>query len=177
MQSIFDGIGRFFYAQSKHILLITLGIMANEEQYKNKTLFVGTRGVQEYRASITSYVFSYDQVLEIGCEWGTTSELLYRRCTNLIATDVSAVCIKRAQLMRPQIQFKTLDVYDVQKAQKFGVNFTKMYIDVSGLSGYRSLLDVIALLEMYASVFSMQVIVIKSGSLKNFARRCIAWKG
>ena len=121
--------------------------MANDQQYKLKTLYVGTRGVKEYRAAIAQYINPCDKVLEIGCEWGTTSELLYKRCTNLIATDISLKCIERARSMRPQIRFETLDVFDVRRALDLGVQFNKMYIDVSGLSGYRSLLDVIALLD------------------------------
>lgn len=149
--------------------------MANDQQFKLRTIYVGTRGVDEYRASISRYILPTDKVLEIGCEWGTTSELIYKQCKNLIATDVSLKCIERARQMRPEIHFETLDVYDIKHAMSFGVDFNKMYIDVSGLSGYRSLLDVIALLEMYASVFPMEAIVIKSGALKNFAKRCIAW--
>ena len=149
--------------------------MANDQQYKLKTLYIGTRGVQEYRASISRYIFPQDNVLEIGCEWGTTSELIYERCQNLIATDISSKCIERARTMRPQIRFEVLDVYDVRKALDFSVDFNKMYIDVSGLSGYRSLLDVISLLEMYSRVFPLETIVIKSGALKNFAQRCEAF--
>lgn len=150
--------------------------MANENQFKLKTIYVGTRGVDEYRESISKYVQPNDIILEIGCEWGTTSKLIYQKCKNLIATDISGVCIARAKKMHPEIRFETLDVYNIQKAQSFGINFNKMYIDVSGLSGYRSLLDVIALLEMYASVFKMDAIIIKSGALKNFAKRCVAWR-
>jgi len=150
--------------------------MANELQYKLKTLYLATRGVVEYRASISQYVNKSDRVLEVGCEWGTTSQMIYPKCHTLIATDISQKCIERAQSMRPQIRFETLDVYDVQRALSFNVNFNKMYIDVSGLSGYRSLLDVISLLDMYARVFRMDAIVIKSGALKNFARRCVVWK-
>lgn len=150
--------------------------MANEKQYKYKSLYIGTRGVKEYRASIEKYVEKRDKVLEIGCEWGTTSELIYPKCDTLIATDISEKCIDRAREMRTQIHFETLDVYDIRKAMSFGIEFNKMYIDVSGLSGYRSLLDVISLLDMYSRVFNMEAIVIKSGALKEFGRRCIAWK-
>lgn len=151
--------------------------MANESQYKLRTLFVGTRGVAEYRASVAQYIHCNDRVLEVGCEWGTTSQFIFKKCTNLIATDISAKCIERAQSMHPHIRFEVLDVYDVQKALSFGIDFNKMYIDVSGLSGYRSLLDVISLLDMYARVFRMDAIVVKSGSLKNFAQRVIAFEG
>lgn len=149
--------------------------MANEKQYKLNTLYVATRGVEEYRASIAKYIQPADKVLEIGCEWGTTSTLLYEHCQNLVATDVSAECLVRARQMYPEVRFETLDVFNLKRAMELGIDFNKMYIDVSGLSGYRSLLDVIALLEMYASVFPLEVIVIKSGSLKNFAKRCVAW--
>jgi len=151
--------------------------VANEKQYKLKTLYVGTRGVQEYRVSIPQFIKPEDKVLEVGCEWGTTSEILYKYSQNLIATDISPKCIKRAKSMRPNIHFDTLDVYDLKRAMSFGVDFNKMYIDVSGLSGYRSLLDVVSLLDRYASVFPLEVIVIKSGALKDFAKRCIAWEG
>lgn len=150
--------------------------MANDQQFKLKCLFVGTRGVQEYRASIKKYINPSDKILEIGCEWGTTSILLYERCKNLIATDISAKCIERAQKMRPEIRFEVLDVYDIRTAMTFGVEFNKMYIDVSGLSGYRSFLDVVALLNMYASVFPMEAIIIKSGALKQFAKHSIAFE-
>jgi len=149
--------------------------MANEQQYKLKTLLVGTRGVKEYRASIAKYIQPSDCILEIGCEWGTTSEILYEKCKNLIATDISLECIQKAREMRPEIRFETLDVYDIRRAQGFKMDFNKMYIDVSGLSGYRSFLDVVALCDMYASVFKLEVIVVKSGALKNFAQRCVAW--
>jgi len=148
--------------------------MANENQYKLKTLYLATRGVKEYRASIQQYVKPNDCILEIGCEWGTTSELLYNKCKNLIATDISLKCLERARKMRPEIRFEVLDVYDIKKALNFKTSFNKIYIDVSGLSGYRSLLDVISLLDMYARVFKMDLIVIKSGALKNFAKRVIA---
>ena len=76
-----------------------------------------------------------------------------------------------------------LDACDVLKAQIFGKRFTKVYIDVSGLSGYRSLLDVIVLPNIYATVLIPKAIVVKSealknsGALKNFAAHCIAWLG
>ena len=66
--------------------------------------------------------------------------------------------------------------YDVLAALGFGKPFTKIYIDVSGLSGYRSLLDLIALLNMYATVLQPEAIVVKSGALKQFAGQCIAWQ-
>lgn len=161
---------------SKAIRVAERSNMANDNQYKLNTKFIATRGVEEYRQSILKWIKPEDIVLEIGCEWGTTSRLIAERCKNLIATDVSLVCITKARQLYPDIRFETLDAFNIQAAMKLNAPFTKIYIDVSGLSGYRSLLDVIALLNMYASVFSPEAIVIKSGSLKQFARNCIAWR-
>jgi hypothetical protein len=150
--------------------------MANSQQFKFQTLYVGTRGVKEYRASISEYISSQDKVLEVGCQWGTTSKFIAPKCEILVATDINKENIDRAKEMHKDIDFRVLDVFNIQDAMAYSIDFNKMYIDVSGLSGYRSLLDVISLLDMYASVFNMDAIVIKSGALKNFARRCKAWR-
>lgn len=150
--------------------------MANENQYKLRTKFVAARGVEEYRQTIQTWVTAQDVVLEIGCEWGTTSVLIYERCKNLIATDISLDCIQVARKKYPQIRFETLDAFNIKDAMQLGDKFTKIYIDMSGLSSYRALLDVIALVNMYSAVFEPEAIIIKSGSLKNFALNCVAWK-
>ena len=151
-------------------------LLANENQFKLKTLYIATRGVQEYRQTIEKWVTSDDNILEIGCEWGTTSLLLFERCRNLVATDISMDCIQRAKEKYPEIQFAVLDAFNIREAMALGKKFTKIYIDMSGLSGYRALLDGIALLNMYAAVFEPTAIIIKSGALKQFARYCIPWK-
>ena len=56
-------------------------------------------------------------------------------------------------------------------------DFTKIYIDMSGISGYRSLLDLIALLNSYAAVLRPEAIIVKNGALKHFASRCIPFGG
>ncbi|HET9587452.1 MAG TPA: methyltransferase [Anaerolineales bacterium] len=150
--------------------------MANEKQFKLKTIFIATRGVTEYRETIARWVNQDDVVLEIGCEWGTTTALIAPHCKEILGTDVSADCIKKARQMHPHLRFEVLDAYDLRTALGFNMRFTKIYIDVSGLSGYRSLLDVIALLNMYATVFNPEAIFVKSGALKHFAARCIAWR-
>ena len=149
--------------------------MANENQFKLKTLYIATRGVEEYRQTIERWVRPSDYILEIGCEWGTTSTLIYEKCRNIIATDISLDCIKVAREKYPEIQFETLDAFNIKEAMKLGTKFSKIYIDMSGLSSYRALLDVIALLSQYAAIFEPEAIIIKSGSLKNFAKNCIAW--
>ena len=150
--------------------------MANEKQFKLKTKFVGTRGVKEYRESISTWVNKNDVVLEIGCEWGTTTVQIAPHCKEVIGTDISRACIERARQQHPDIRFEILDAFDVRAALDIGKQFTKIYIDMSGLSGYRSLLDVISLLTMYATVFRPDAIIVKSGALKHFASNCIPWR-
>ncbi|MFW6108313.1 MAG: class I SAM-dependent methyltransferase [bacterium] len=151
--------------------------MSKWKPFRLNTRFVATRGVREYRATIAEWVAADDVVLEIGCEWGTTSALLAPRCRELIATDISAECIERARQRHPDIRFEVLDGFDVRAALDLGRPFTKVYIDMSGLSGYRSLLDGIGLLTMYATVLRPEAIVIKSAALKRFARLCVPWRG
>lgn len=150
--------------------------MANERQFKSRTKFIATRGVEEYRQTIYKWVKPDDSVLEIGCEHGNTSALIHDVCKNLVATDISGDCVREARLRHPQIRFDTLDAFDIKSAMRLGDRFTKIYVDMSGLSSYRALLDVISLLNMYAGVFAPEAIIVKSGSLKQFARNCIAWK-
>ena len=149
--------------------------MANEKQFRLDTRFIGARGVREYRETIGEWVTSDDVVLEIGCEWGTTTVQLAAACKEVVGTDISPECIERARERHPHIRFEVLDAFDVRAALELGKQFTKVYIDMSGLSGYRSLLDTIALLTMYATVLRPRAIVVKSGSLKHFAAHCVAW--
>ena len=150
--------------------------MANENQFKLRTRFVATRGVQEYRATIAPLVTPEDVVLELGCEWGATTAFLARHCGFVVGTDVSPECIARARAKHPHLRFEVLDAFDVRAAlilsQRLERPFTKVYLDLSGLSSYRALLDVISLLTMYATVLRPDTIVVKSGSLKHFAAHC-----
>ncbi len=148
----------------------------SEKQLKLNTKFIGTRRVKEYRESIPVWVNEDDVVLEIGCEWGTTTTIIAQYCKEVIGTDISPECIERARGRYPDLRFEVLDGFDARAALDLDKQFTKIYIDISGLSGYRSLLDVISLLTMYATVFRPEAIVVKSGALKHFALHCIAWQ-
>ncbi|MFO8008383.1 MAG: class I SAM-dependent methyltransferase [Candidatus Brocadiia bacterium] len=151
--------------------------MANENQFRPRTDFVAVRNVREYRATVPDCVGPDDVVLEIGCEWGTTTEVLAEHAGTVIGTDISEKCIARARERHPEVRFEVLDGFDVRAALELGEQFSVVYIDMSGISGYRSLMDCIALLNMYATVLRPRTIVVKSGALKNFARHCTAWRG
>jgi trans-aconitate methyltransferase len=150
--------------------------VVSDRQFRVRTKFIATRNVKEYRETIAEWVNEDDVVLEIGCEWGTTTALIAPYCKQVIGTDVSAECITTARQRHPDIRFEVLDAFDVRAAQELGKQFGKVYIDMSGLSGYRSLLDVISLLTMYATVLRPEAIIVKSGALKHFASNCIAWR-
>ena len=146
----------------------------NDRQFQSHARLVATWGVKPYRETIDEVVQPDDSVLEIGCEWGATSVLIQPRAQRLLATDVSARCIERARKLHPTIEFQTLDAFDLRAVQSLG-HFDKIYIDVSGLSGYRSTLDVLALLNTYSALLEPKAIVVKSGSMVNLARRLSAW--
>lgn len=144
-------------------------------EFKLKTRFIATANVGEYRATIPHLVAADDVVLEVGCEWGTTSTLLAAQCRELVATDISAECIERARREHPDLRFEVLDGFDLRAVLDLGKPFTKVYIDMSGLSGYHSLLDAISLLMAYAVTLRPEAIVVKSNALKRFAWHCIPW--
>lgn len=145
--------------------------MPNDRQFRLKTRMIATRDVKAYRRTIDEVVGPADVVLEIGCEWGTTSVLLHAKCARLLATDVSRECIERAQVMHPEVNFRVLDAFDLRAALDLDLAVSVIYIDVSGLSGFRSVLDVLSLLNSYAALMAPRAIVVKSGALVNLARR------
>lgn len=149
--------------------------MANDNQFRTRTVFIATRGVREYRATISQVLRPEDFVLEVGCGWGTTTALLAQRAGGVLATDVSRVCVARARAAHPDIEFKAVDAFDLRAVLALGTRFTAIYMDISGLSGYRGLLDLVALLNAYAAVLAPRLIVVKSGALKHFAMQCRAW--
>jgi hypothetical protein len=151
--------------------------MANETQFRAATRIIATRGVQEYRQTIPAVVGPGDHVLEVGCEWGTTTAVLASYAAHVIGTDISAKCIGRARAMRPGLDFRVLDAFDIRSVLDLGVTVTKVYMDLSGLSGYRGLLDLIALIQGYAGIVRPDTVVVKSGALKHFAQHCSAWPG
>ena len=146
-------------------------------QLRPKTTYVATTGVKEYRATIAKHVRPDDVVLEVGCEWGTTTVLIADVAPDVIGTDISPECIARAREMRPHLQFDAIDAFDMPALLALGKSFTKIYVDLSGFSGYASLLDLLSLLNMYTYTLQPQVIVVKSRSLKTFAHRCVPWRG
>lgn len=151
--------------------------MTNDSQYKITSRIVATRGVREYRATIEELVTDQDVVLEIGCEWGTTTELLSARARQVLGTDISAVCIERGLAQHPNLDLRVLDAFDLNAVLRLNLQISKVYMDLSGLSGFRGLLDLIALINNYSTSLQPDTIVVKSGALKHFAQLCQPWTG
>jgi len=149
--------------------------MANDNQFRTRTRFLATRGVREYRATIPHVLRPDDAVLEVGCEWGTTTAVLAQHVRSVLGTDISRDCIERARTLHADIEFATLDAFDLRAVLDMSRKFTAVYMDLSGLSGYRGLLDLIALLNSYGAILAPRLIVVKSGALKHFATQCSAW--
>lgn len=149
--------------------------MANDSQFRTRTRIVATRGVREYRETIPPLIRAEDVVLEVGCGWGTTTAELARHAHHVLGTDISRECIIRAQGLHPTLDFRVMDAFDLRAVLDLAKRSSAIYMDVSGLSGYRGLLDLIALLNTYAAMLEPRVIVVKSGALKHFARYCRAW--
>jgi len=81
--------------------------MANERQFRPTTKLIATRNVKEYRETIPAWVTADDVVLELGCEWGTTTVLVAPHCQEIIGTDISAECIEEARRRHPHLRFWT----------------------------------------------------------------------
>ena len=100
--------------------------MATHNQlFEGYTDFIATRGVREYRETIPIWVTAEDVVLEIGCEWGTTTTLIAPHCKKVIGTDISPKCIERARETHPKLHFEVLDGFDVRAALDLGEPFSK----------------------------------------------------
>jgi len=145
--------------------------MSNDRQFQLKTKIVATRGVKDYRATIPMIVRPADVVLEIGCEWGVSTRVLAEYTETVLGTDVSPECISRAREMHPDLRFAVLDAFDLRAVGELQLPPTVVYIDMSGLSGYRSTLDVLSLVNSYSSLLRPRTIVVKSGALVNLAAR------
>lgn len=130
-----------------------------------------TKGVKQYRQTIPYFVSKKDTVLEIGCAWGTTSQLLYKHAGFVVAIDKGA-SLPSAKKTYPHIRFEQIDGFDIARIKEFKLAFTKIYIDISGC---REITDVIKIVRIYDAVFSPQLIVVKSSKLKYFVEKCEAW--
>ena len=132
-----------------------------------------TKGVKQYRQTIPSCISKQDTVLEVGCAWGTTSNILYHYAGYLLAIDKGA-SLPTAKETYPHIQFEQIDGFDISRLKGMNLAFTKIYIDISGC---REITDIIRIIRIHETVFSPEIIVVKSSKLKYFVEKCEVWCG
>jgi hypothetical protein len=130
-----------------------------------------TKGVKQYRQTIPSFVNKKDTVLEVGCAWGTTSNILYQYADYVVAVDKGA-SLPTAKRTYPHIHFEQIDGFDIRRIKGLNLAFTKVYIDISGC---REITDIIKIIRIYEAVFSPEIIVVKSSNLKYFVEKCDVW--
>ena len=133
--------------------------------------FIITKGVKQYRQTIPSCINKQDTVLEVGCAWETTSNILYQYASYVVAIDKGASLLT-AKKTYPHIHFEQIDGFDIGRIKRLNYTFTKVYIDISGC---REIMDIIKIVRIYAAVFSPEIIVVKSSNLKYFVEQCEVW--
>lgn len=130
-----------------------------------------TKGVKQYRQTIPSFINKEDTVLEVGCAWGTTSNILYQYAGHVVAIDKGA-SLPTAKRTYPHIHFEPIDGFDIARIKGLNLAFTKIYIDISGC---REITDIVKIVQIYDAVFSPEIIIVKSSHLKYFAEKCEVW--
>ena len=106
-----------------------------------------TKGVKQYRRTIPACVNQNDIVLEVGCAWGTTSNILYRYAGYVVAIDKGA-SLPTAKQTYPYIHFEQMDGFDIARIKTLNLAFTKIYVDISGC---REITDVIKIVRSLRS--------------------------
>ena len=150
--------------------------MSEEELKKylyNRCLFILTKGVNEYRATIKKYVNKNDTVLEIGFAWGTTTDLLSKACKHVVGID-KGESYYTAIKNYPELELYKIDGFDIKSVKELGYDFNKIYIDISGC---RDIISVLKILRMYENTFKPELIVVKSSKLKRLVSQCVVWEG
>ena len=130
-----------------------------------------TKGVKQYRQTIPYCVNKKDTVLEVGCAWGTTSNMLYQYAGCVVAIDKGA-SLPTAKRTYPHIHFEQMDGFDIGRIKGLNLIFTKVYIDISGC---REITDIVKIIRIYDAVFHPEIIVVKSSNLKYFVEKCEVW--
>jgi 2-polyprenyl-3-methyl-5-hydroxy-6-metoxy-1,4-benzoquinol methylase len=135
--------------------------------------------VEEYRRTITSVVRPTDAIIEVGCHFGRTTDLLNKAGRYCIGIDIGPKIIENARQQYPGIQFavgdafKTLDLLKLrQKVMKEDeMGYDVIYADIGGLSGSDGHLESLSLLEALGNALEPRCIVIKSLCTRQLASR------
>lgn len=153
-------------------------------------------GVHDYRKTIPLFVRRGDDVIEVGCHFGTTTSLLYdavaQNCDSprdnhmrqgfCAGVDIGEKIIAKARTKHSGPVFEvanawnTLDLLKVKTkrdgspiAPSASWGYDIVYADIGGLSGAHGLLESLALLDSLSKALEPRCIVIKSSCMKKLA--------
>jgi SAM-dependent methyltransferase len=119
----------------------------------------------EYRQEIAECVTSEDDVVEVGCHQGVTTEMLARHARRAVGVDLSAKVIAMARERFPKIHFECCAADDISRLRHLGGDrgFSVMFVDINGSRELKTLLP---LLESYEATLAPSLIVVKNVKLK-----------
>ena len=130
-------------------------------------------GVEEYRRLIPVTVNKNDTVLEVGCHFGRSTQLLSEAGACAYGIDIGPKIIKNAQAQYPDITFAVADAWktlDLLRLRNDGIlGYDVVYADIGGLSGPHGTLEALSLLDALANALEPRCIVIKSLCMKRLA--------
>ena len=152
-------------------------------------------GVNDYRMTIPYAVEPGDEVIEVGCHFGSTTSLLHDaavakekengRSGFVAGVDIGHKIIQSAKRRYPDITFEvvdacnTLDLLRVKQRHRGGLysfsslGYDIVYADIGGLSGAHGLLESMALLDALGRALEPRCIVIKSLCMKRLASQLV----
>ncbi|CAJ1969068.1 unnamed protein product [Cylindrotheca closterium] len=154
-------------------------------------------GVNDYRKTIPFVVSGGDDVLEVGCHFGTTTALLYEvvKSNPITGDNSSGFCagvdigekiIASAKMKYDGPVFEvmnawnTLDLLKIKAKHGSMLNdptsmmgYDVVYADIGGLSGAHGLLESLALLDAISKALEPRCIVIKSQCMKRLASQLV----
>ena len=138
-------------------------------------------GVSDYRSTIPYVVRKGDHVLEIGCHFGKTTDLLAKAAyaggdddsSSVMGIDIGKKCIDRARKLYSQnntnLRFDVMDAWDTGSLLRECPELNVIFVDVGGISGYDGEFEALTLVKQLVCVFGKRLrhIVIKSRCLRD----------
>ena len=138
-------------------------------------------GVIDYRSTIPYIVHKGDCVLEIGCHFGKTTDLLAKAAhcggdddsSSVMGIDIGKKCIDRARKLYSQkntnLRFDVMDAWDTGSLLRECPELNVIFVDVGGISGYDGEFEALTLVKQLVCVYGKKLrhIVIKSRCLRD----------
>ncbi|GAB4814614.1 hypothetical protein N2152v2_001660 [Parachlorella kessleri] len=119
---------------------------------------------EHYRAAAVHNVERQDVCLEVGCHTGTTTRILFNRCSHVVGVDNVALAVDQAREKHPDIRFELVDGFDIDQVRALSPSgtFSKVFVDLSGKAPLHLISRFLAL---YLKAFPHTTIVVKNEAL------------